>query len=117
MKKVVNEYDCVLILKDLLGNWKTYFAPYGQETTIFGSLYTIVQDDIGHRALMHRKKPTSTAPSRYFQGTKEDIKIVLPLEQKKPLQRNPEEELKLLQSIVDCNVRVSITIFIHIEII
>ena len=95
------------------GSYTTFFAPFGQETTLFGSLYTIVQDDIGYRALMHRKKPTSTAPSRYFQGTKEDIKEVLPLELKRKFLRNSEEEEKLLQTIVDCNIRVGISIFIY----
>ena len=91
----------------MLGNYKTYFAPFGQETTLFGSLYTIVQDDIGYRALMHRKKPTSMAPSRYFEGTKQDIKTVLPLEIKKKFLRNPDKQLQLLQTIEQMNERVS----------
>ena len=50
------------------GEFCVYFAPYYQEQQFFGSSYTIIQDDIGFRALNHRKKPTCNAPSRYFQS-------------------------------------------------
>ena len=47
------------------------------------------------------------APSRYFEGTKQDIKTVLPLEIEKKFLRNPDKQLQLLQTIEQMNERVS----------
>ena len=56
---------------------------------------------IGFRTLNHMKKPTCSAPSRYFEGKKEDIAIIH--EDKKFYLHNPAKELELLQLIVQTN--------------
>ena len=63
------------MINTILRQFSTFFAPFQMELSFYGSLYTIIQDDINYRALMHRRGPTSLSPSRYFTGTKATIAL------------------------------------------
>ena len=74
------------------------------EVAFFGSLFTIIQDDINYRALMHRRSPTSLSPSRYFKGNKDTI--AKQMYNKELTLRNPQTELQELDNIIALNKRV-----------
>ena len=88
----------------ILGQFCSFFAPFQMEISFYGSLFTIILDDINYRALMHRRSPTSLSPSRYFRGNKETFH--LQIHNKQNTLRESELELTALKNIVALNKRV-----------